>query len=310
MGTIYSPSRSKEIFRQIKRSIPYYVLLLIPVVYLFIFKYMPMWGLQIAFRDFRSNLPIHQMPWRGLDYFQQFFSSHLFWDLIRNTVTIAFYSLLAGFPIPIILAICLNECRSQRFKKSVQMVTYMPYFISTVILVSMIFQFTEMETGIVNFFRRSLDLPPIAFMSQASYFRHIYVWTGVWQTTGYSAIIYLAALSGVSQELYDAAKVDGCNKLKRIWHVDLPCITPTIIILLVLNISSLINVSFEKIFLMQTPANRVVSEVLSTYVYQVGVVGSNYSFATAAGMFNSVVAFLLVIAGNYTARRLSETSLW
>ena len=305
-----SPRQKRPLARQLKRSIPYYMLLLLPLAYLLIFKYMPMWGLQIAFRDFKSNLPIHEMTWRGFDYFNQFFSSHLFWQLIRNTVGVSFYSLLAGFPIPIILAICLNECRSLRFKKTVQMVTYMPYFISTVVLVSMIFQFTEIETGIINVLRRNFGMKPVAFMSRPDLFSHIYVWTGVWQSAGYNAIIFLAALSGVNQELYDAAKVDGCNKWKRIWHIDLPGITPTIVILLTLNIGSLISVGFEKIYLMQAPANKSISEVLSTYVYQVGVVNSNYSFSTAAGMFNMIIAFTLVVVGNFLARRFSETSLW
>jgi ABC-type polysaccharide transport system permease subunit len=285
-------------------------MLLIPLTYLFIFKYMPMWGMQIAFRDFRSNTPILEMSWRGFDYFIQFFSSHKFWEIIGNTITLAFYSLAANFPLPILLAICLNECRSLRYKKTVQMVTYMPYFISTVVLVSMIFQFTELETGIVNVWLRNLGMNPVPFMSRVEYFRGTYVWTGVWQTAGYNAVIYLAALSGVSQELYDAARVDGCNKWRRIWHVDLPGIAPTIVILLTLNLGSLINVAFEKVFLMQVPSNMSVSEVLSTYIYKVGVVNSNYSFATAAGMFNMVIAFLLVVIGNYTARSLSETSLW
>jgi len=302
--------RKRRRIRLLKRSFPYYVMLLPPLIYLFIFKYMPMWGMQIAFREFRSNTPILDMQWRGVSYFAQFFKSHVFWQLISNTVTLAFFSLVANFPIPILLAICLNECRSLRYKKAVQMATYMPYFISTVVLVSMIFQFTELETGIINVWLRNLGAAPVAFMSKVEYFRGIYVWTGVWQTAGYNAVIYLAALSGVNQELYDAARVDGCNKWRRIWHIDLPGITPTIVILLTLNLGSLINVGFEKIFLMQVPANMSVSEVLSTYIYKIGVVNSNYSFATAAGMFNMVIAFLLVVAGNYAARKFSETSLW
>jgi putative aldouronate transport system permease protein len=296
--------------RVFKRYLPYYALLLPPLVYLFIFKYMPMWGLQIAFRDFKSNVPMLETEWRGLDYFRQFFSSSIFWQLIKNTVAIALYSLLAGFPVPILLAVCLNECRFVRFKKSVQMITYMPYFISTVVLVAMIIQFTELETGIINIWLRFFGLKPVAFMSKTEYFRHIYVWTGVWQTAGYNAIIYLAALSGVSQELHDAARVDGCNKWRRVWHVDLPGITPTIVILLTLNLGSLISVGFEKIYLMQNSFNKSISEVLSTYIYQVGVVNANYSFSTAAGMFNMVIAFMLVVIGNYAARPLSETSLW
>ena len=305
-----TPSRGRMIKRQLRRGLPYYVLLLLPLTFLFIFHYMPMWGVQIAFRDFQSQTPIFQMPWRGLHYFQQFFSSALFWQYFRNTVIIAFYSLIAGFPLPIILAICLNECRSLRFKKTIQMITYMPYFITTVVLVSMILQFTARETGIVNNLIAQFGGNRVDFMARTEYFRHIFVWTGIWQTTGFSAIIYLAALSGISQDLIDAAKVDGCNKWRRIWHIDLPGIMPTIIILLILNISSLVNVGFERIFLMQNPFNLSVSEVLSTYIWRVGISGGNYSFAAAAGLFNNLIAFALILIANTVARRVSETSLW
>jgi len=286
------------------------MLLILPLVYLFIFHYMPMWGLQIAFRDFQSQTSVFQMPWRGLHYFQQFFSSSLFWQNFRNTVAIAAYSLVAGFPLPIILAICLNECRQLKFKKTVQMITYMPYFITTVVLVSMILQFTARETGVVNNLIALLGGNRVDFMARTQYFRHIFVWTGIWQSMGFNAIIYLAALSGISPDLIDAAKVDGCNKWRRIWHVDIPGIMPTIIVLLILNISSLVNVGFERIFLMQNPFNLSVSEVLSTYIWRVGISGGNYSFAAAAGLFNNVISFSLIVIANFTARRVSETSLW
>jgi len=305
-----SPARWRGLRRQIKRSLPYYVLLILPVTFLLIFHYGPMWGLQIAFRDFQSQTPILQMPWRGLHYFEQFFSSALFWQFFRNTIIIAGYSLVAGFPLPIILAICLNECRHLRYKKSVQLITYMPYFITTVVLVSMILQFTARETGIVNNVIYALGGNRVDFMARTQYFRHIFVWTGIWQSTGFSAIIYLAALSSISPDLIDAAKVDGCNKWRRIWHVDLPGILPTVIILLILNVSSLVNVGFERIFLMQNPFNLSVSEVLSTYIWRVGVSGGNYSFAAAAGLFNNIISFGLILIANFTARRLSETSLW
>lgn len=313
MGNTAKPALSRERLmtkRRIKRSIPYYLLLLLPIAYLVIFHYMPMWGLQIAFRDFQSQTPMLQMPWRGLHYFEQFFGSTLFWQYFRNTIAIAFYSLVAGFPIPIILAICLNECRFPRFKKSVQMITYMPFFISTVVFVSMIIQFTARETGVVNIMLEFLGFPRVDFMAQTQHFRHIFVWTGIWQSTGFNAIIYLAALSGISQDLIDAAKVDGCNRWRRVWHIDLPGIMPTIIILLILNISSLVNVGFERIFLMQNAFNLSVSEVLSTYVWRVGVAGGNFSFSAAAGLFNNVIAFTLILIANYAARKAGETSLW
>jgi len=269
-----------------------------------------MWGVQIAFRDFISQTPMLQMPWRGLYYFEQFLGSALFWQYFRNTVIIAFYTLVAGFPLPIILAICLNECRFTRFKKTIQMVTYMPFFISTVVLVAMIIQFTAPETGVINTFMSFFGRTRINYMAQPHLFRHIFVWTGIWQTTGFSAIIYLAALSGISQDLIDAARVDGCNRFLRVWHIDLPGIMPTIIILLILNISSLVNVGFERIFLMQNAFNISVSEVLSTYIWRVGVAGGNFSFSAAAGLFNNMIAFALILIANFTARKVGETSLW
>jgi len=304
------PGKFRITKRQIKRSIPYYLLLVGPIVYLLVFHYWPMWGLQIAFRDFQSQTPMLQMQWRGFYYFEQFLSSSLFWQYFRNTVIIAFYGLVAGFPLPIILAICLNECRRLRFKKTVQMVTYMPFFISVVVLVAMILQFTARETGVINNVMEAMGFGRQDFMAQPGYFRHIFVWTGVWQSIGFNAIIYLAALSGINQDLIDAARVDGCNKWRRVWHIDLPGITPTIVIILILNISSLVNVGFERIFLMQNAFNLSVSEVLSTYIWRVGVAGGNFSFSAAAGLFNNVIAFTLIIAANTLARKMGETSLW
>jgi len=216
----------------------------------------------------------------------------------------------AIFQLCTVLAICLNECRFVRFKKSVQMITYMPFFISTVVLVAMIMQFTARETGVINHALEFFGMPRVDFMAQPHLFRHIFVWTGIWQSMGFNAIIYLAALSGISQDLIDAAKVDGCNRWKRVWYIDLPGILPTIIILLILNVSSLVNVGFERIFLMQNSFNIGVSEVLSTYIWRVGVAGGNYSFSAAAGLFNNLIAFALILIANYAARKAGETSLW
>ena len=207
------------------------------------------------------------------------------------------------------LAIGLNELHSQRLK-TVQMITYMPYFISTVVLVSMIIQFTDISYGFVNQVIKSLGGQPINFMGNKDYFRHIYVWTGVWQSAGYNAVVYLAALSGVSQDLYDAAVVDGASKVKRILHIDLPCIAPTIIILFILNTGSILSVGFEKIYLMQNNTNLSVSEVISTYVYRMGLVNQNYSYSTAVGLFNSVVNCAMLLLCNTIARKVSDVGLW
>lgn len=300
----------RALLKRFRWSLPYYALLALPLIYLIVFKYMPMIGLQIAFREFRSNTPVTQMEWAGLKYFTRFLESPSFWRIFSNTLTLSLYSLLAGFPIPILLAIALNESRSQRLKRTVQMVTFMPYFISTVVLVSMLIQFTDIRTGIFNIWLKQLGLKQQGFMGVPEYFRPLYVWTGVWQTMGYSAVVYLAALSGVSPELYEAARVDGANKWQKVYHIDLPSIAPTIIILLILNTGSLVNIGFEKIYLMQNSLNLKYSEVISTYVYKMGIASPNYSFSTAVGFFNSVISFALIVLTNFAARRLSETSLW
>ncbi len=311
LKTVDDRRAARRILRKRFRwSLPYYALLLLPLAYLFVFKYMPMWGLQLAFRDFRSRTSMLDLNWVGFEYFVQFFESPSFGKILINTLVLSLYSLLASFPIPIILAIALNECRSKRFGKAVQMVTFMPYFISTVVLVSMLIQFTDIQIGIVNIWLKQLGVKPTGFMGVPNYFRHMYVWTGVWQTMGYNAVVYLAALSGVSPELNDAARVDGANKWRRILHVDLPCIAPTIIILLILNVGSLVNVGFEKIYLMQNSRNLKFSEVISTYVYKMGIASTNYSFSTAVGFFNSVVGFALILFANTISRKVSETSLW
>lgn len=296
--------------KRVNKSIPYYVLILLPVVYLLIFKYYPMYGVQIAFKDYRVRLGILGSPWAGFKHFDKFLTAASAWNVIRNTFVISIYSLLAGFPIPIILAIFLNETRSKHFRKTAQMITYMPYFISTVVLVSMIIQFTDITSGFINQVIKALGGQSINFMGDASKFRHIYVWTGVWQGAGYSAVVYLAALSGVSPDLYDAALVDGASKIKRILHIDLPCIAPTIIILFILNTGSILSVGFEKIYLMQNSINISVSEVISTYVYKMGLQNSNFSYSTAVGLFNSLVNFVMLLLVNTIARKVTDVGLW
>lgn len=303
-------SEQSKTYKKIKKSFPYYVLLLLPMLYLLIFKYMPMYGIQIGFKDFRVSKGIFGSPWVGLKYFKLFFNTPSFKVVITNTFFISIYGLAAGFPLAIFLAIALNECRNRLFKKTVQMATYMPYFISTVVLVSMIMQFTDLQTGFINQVIKAFGGKPVNFLSISSYFKSIYVWSGVWQSTGYSAIIYLAALSGINPELQEAAIVDGATKLRRVWHIDLPGIKSTIIILFILNMGYVLNVGFEKVYLMQNALNMQSSEVISTYVYKVGLINMNYSFSTAIGFFNSIINLVLLLICNSLARKFSETSLW
>ena len=285
-------------FIKLRKSFPYYIIILLPVIYLIVFKYVPMYGIQIAFKDYRVSEGIFASPWVGAKYFKMFFDSPSFWNILYNTISISLYSLVAGFPLAIVLAVALNECRSIFFKKTVQMVTYMPYFISTVVIVSMIMQFTDLQSGFVTHMIRSLGGTPRNIMGMPEYFKSLYVWTGVWQSTGYTAIIFLAALSGISTELREAAIVDGASKFKRVLHIDLPGIAPTIVILLILNMGYVMSVGFEKVYLMQNNLNAQTSEVISTYLYKVGLLNVNYSLATAIGLFNSIVNMIMMFLCN------------
>lgn len=304
--------RRSTLGRKLRRSLPYYVLMAVPIALLLLFKYYPMYGVTLAFKDYQVVAGISGSPWTQplFRHFERFLTAPSALRVIGNTLKISLYMLFASFPVPIILAIFLNELHSQRLKKSVQMITYMPYFISTVVLVSMIIQFTDLSYGFVNQIIKAMGGSPVNFMGNKSYFRHIYVWTGVWQSAGYSAVVYLAALSGVSPDLYDAAVVDGASKVKRIWHIDIPSIAPTIIILFILNTGSILSVGFEKIYLMQNNTNLSVSEVISTYVYRMGLVNQNYSYSTAVGLFNSVVNCSLLLICNTIARRVANVGLW
>ena len=301
---------SSSFKRRLIKSIPYYILLALPLLYLIVFRYVPMYGIQIAFKDFSASRGFGGSPWVGLKYFTMFLTAPSFMQIMTNTLFISFYSLLTSFPLAILLALALNECSNKKFVKTVQMVTYMPYFISTVVLVSMIIQFTDPRIGIINILLTKFGFSPINFMGSANYFSHLYVISGIWQTTGYSAVIFLAALSGVNMELYDAAKVDGASKIQRVFNIDLPSIAPTIITLFILNLGAVLNVGFEKIYLMQNGTNIRVSEVISTFVYKMGLQNMNYSFSTAVGLFNAVISLILLVSCNYTAKRVSDTTLW
>lgn len=286
-----------------------YLILLIPIIHTFIFKYIPMYGIQIAFKDFYPKLGYFNSPWVGAKYFKTFFSSFYFNRLLFNTIILSFYGIIAGFFPPIILAVMLNECKSKAYKKTVQMVTYAPYFISTVLIVSILTQVFSLQ-GTVNNIIELFGGKRIQFLGQANLFRHFYVWSGIWQGTGYSAIIYLAALAGINPELYEAAKVDGCSIWQRIWNIDIPSIMPTAVILLILASAGILNVGMEKTLLLQNPLNMQKAEIISTFTYKTGLRNMDYSYATAVGLFQSVVSILLMTTVNTFARKASETSLW
>jgi putative aldouronate transport system permease protein len=287
-----------------------YLLLSPALIYFIIFNYVPMYGVIIAFKDYVPTASIIGSKWVGLKHFELFINSYHFWILIKNTVLISLYSLIFGFPLPIILALMLNEMRTGFYKKFIQTVTYAPHFISMVVIVSMMILFLSPDAGIINKFMGLFGTEPINFMGKASLFRLIYVASGIWQETGWASILFLAALAGIDYELHEAAIIDGANRLQRIWFINLPGIMPTIIIVLIFSVSGLMNVGFEKVYLMQNAMNLSVSEVISTYVYKRGIQNAQYSFSTAVGLFNSAINFVLLLIVNGMSRRFSETSLW
>lgn len=286
-----------------------YLLLILPLAWVAIFRYWPMFGLQIAFRNFKISKGFWDSTWVGLKYFKQFLTDYSFKRLITNTLGISVYSLVAGFFPPIILAVALNECRHKYFTKTVQTVTYMPHFLSTVVITSILTQLLSYG-GALNTLVKAMGGTPRNYLSEPAYFKSIYVWSGIWQSQGYNSIMYLAALAGISPELQEAAYVDGANIWQRIWHVDLPGIIPTAIILLILNTASVLNVGYEKVYLLQNSLNMSASDVISTYVYRVGLVDMNYSFSTAVNLFQSVISLLLMAIVNSIARKASDYSLW
>ncbi len=290
-----------------------YVFLLIPVIYIILFSYVPMLGIQLAFKKFNARLGIWGSPWVGLDQFVKFFTSYQFGRVIKNTLTISFYGLFAGFPLPIMLALVLNSIRSNRYKKFVQTVTYLPYFISLVVMVGILTQMLNPRIGLLaNLYGllNGREVPDL--MSNPNAFPHIYVWSGVWQSIGYNSIIYIAALSGVDTELHEAAEVDGASRFQRVIHVDLPAILPTAAIMLILNAGHIMNIGFDKPYLMQNPLNLSSSEVISTYVYKVGIASStnDFSYATAIDLFNSSINMVLITVVNFFSKKLGGSSLF
>lgn len=305
------PSVLKQaLARSWRRHWQLYLLILPPIAYFIIFKYVPMVNAVLAFKDYNVIKGIWGSPWAGTKYFELLFQNPAFVTLIKNTLYISFYSLIVGFPIPILLALALNEIKNIRFKKTVQMVTYAPYFISTVVMVSIIMLFLSPRLGIVNTIAGALGFESVNFLGEPGLFRSIYVFSDVWQGMGYSAVIYLAALAGVDPSLYEAAKVDGANRIQKILNVDLPGLLPAAVIILILSVGNIMAVGFEKIYLLQNPLNLSASEIISTYVYKIGLLNANYSFATAVGLFNSVINLILLLIVNTVAKRLSNTSLW
>ena len=304
-------SARRRYWYSVFRNWQLYAFLMPAFIYILIFNYFPMYGVQLAFKDLSIRAGITASPWANpiFKYFTAFFQSRKFTTVIRNTLVINLYGLAAGFPFPILLAIMLNELKSMRYRKLVQNITYAPFFISMVVIVGVIRLFF-VQNGVVNQLMGLVGVAPVAFLNQGKLFSHLYVWSGIWQNVGYNSIIYFAALSGVSPELHEAAIMDGASRLRRIWHINLPHIRPTIIILLILNCAYLMNVGFEKIYLMQNAINIEYSEVFSTYVYQLLIQQRNYGLGAAVGLFQNLVNIAIMLTVNFVAARVGETSLF
>ncbi|WP_284645563.1 ABC transporter permease [Paenibacillus silviterrae] len=305
-------SRIRTRWKPYLRNWELYLLISPVLAYFILFEYIPMYGVQIAFKNFVATKGIWGSSWVGMMHFERFFDSYFFWRLITNTLGVSLYQLAIGFPVPIILALMINEIKPTRiwFKKIVQTVTYAPHFLSTVVLVGIVVMFLAPETGVINKLIVLMGGQPISFMTEPAWFKTIFVGSGVWQQMGWGSIIYLAALAGIDPQLHEAAKVDGATRLQRIWHVNLPGIMPTIVILLILNMGSIMGVGFEKVYLMQNDLNLESSEVISTYVYKSGIIQAQYSFSAAIGLFNSIINFFLLVLVNFAAKRMNQTSLW
>ena len=295
--------------RMLKKTWVCYLFILPMVLYVLLFNYVPMYGIQLAFKDYRASDGIWGSAWVGMKHFQTFFDSWQFKDLLWNTLSLSLYSLVAGFPMPIIFALILNYVTHTRLKKTAQMITYAPHFISMVVYCGMILIFLASD-GIINQFLMLLGIEPAGFFSKPSNFRHIYVWSGVLQNIGWGSIMYISVLTSVGPELHEAATVDGATRFQRLWYIDLPSIVPTMVIMLIMRAGEIMDLGFEKAFLLQNSINLDYSEIISTYVYKIGIQGGQFSYSAAIGLFNNVINLILLLAVNRIARKVSDVSLW
>lgn len=304
--------RNPTVFNTFVRDWQLWVLILPAIVVIFVFNYIPMYGIQLAFREYSFKTGITGGEFVGLKYFYKYFESPMFIPTIRNTFSIAGTSILLGFPAPIILAILFNQVRQPRYKTALQTVVYMPHFISTVVMVSLLRVFLSVNSGLLSQLLKYMGLVSqnANLLGDKDAFVWVYVLSGIWQNCGWDSIIYLAALSSVDQQLYEACRIDGANRLQMIWHIDLPTLLPTIVILLIMNCGNILSVGFEKVFLMQNTMNKQVSEVISTYVYSIGLKTNQFSFGAAIGLFNTLVNFIFLVLVNTISNKVADVSLW
>lgn len=299
-----------KILLKLKKDWMLYILLLPMVLWYITFAYKPMYGLLIAFKDFSLYKGVMDSPWIGLENFYNYITGPFFLRTLKNTLLISSYSLFIEFPIPIILALMLNEVKNSFAKKWIQTITYLPHFISIVVVAGIITNLLASNTGVINLILEKLGFEKTYFLIQPEYFRSIYISSGIWKEAGFSSIVYLAALSGIDPSLYEAAKIDGADRIKQMFYVTLPCILPTIVIMFIIKVGKILEVGYEKIILLYQPSTYETADVLSTYVYRAGLQEAQYGLATAAGLFNAIFGFLLVVGANKLARKLSQTSIW
>lgn len=304
------PRTNTSLGYKIKRD-RYLLLLVLPcILYYIIFKYVPIFGIAIAFKDYNMYRGVFASEWVGLKYFRMFFESPDFWPILRNTFLLGFYKLVFGFPAPIVLALLINEVRNSLFKRFVQTISYLPHFISNVVVAGVVVMFLSPSSGMVNRLLEMVGLDKINFMVEASWFRTIYVSTDIWQHVGWGTIIFLAALTAIDPQLYEASRIDGANRWKQTLHITLPGIAPAIVILLILDIGKIIEIGFEKVYLLSSPVTYETADIISTYVYRTGMANGNYSYATAIDVFTGIISFIFIIGANQISKKVSEHSIW
>lgn len=304
------PTKKANVWNTFKRDYQLWLMILPAIVVIVIFNYIPMYGIQLAFREFDFTKGFTGGEWVGLKYFDQFIHNYMFKDLMTNTITISLATIILGFPAPIIMALIINQVFGKMWKKTLQTTVYLPHFISMVVMVGLLNVLLSPETGVVGHLMKALGLGDINLLASEKTFVPVYVLSDIWQHAGWNSIIYLAALASVDPQLYDSAKIDGASRWQTIRYVDIPAIVPTMIILFILSMGNILNTGFEKIFLMQNPLNLPVSEVIATYVYKIGIISSQFSYSAAIGLFNTLINFVFLLAMNTIAKRFSNISLW
>jgi putative aldouronate transport system permease protein len=307
---MHTKKKSTGFLRALRKNAGLYILFAVPFAWYILFQYLPIYGLQIAFRRFNPSLGITGSEWVGLTYFEQFFNSYYFKNVLWNTISLSLFTMLIGFPMPIILALLITEIRNKRFQKIIQNITYIPNFLSVVVIVSMLNLFSDPGYGLFNSVRELFGFEAIDMMAKADYFQPMYVFSNVWQFMGFNSVIYIAALSSIDPSLYEAASIDGASRFQKIIHISLPGIKSTIIIMLIMRVGNLMSVGFEKVLLMQNPVNTAASEIISTFIYKNGIMKGQFSYSAAVGIFNSLINFFLLLSANFVSKKASKTSLW